>query len=99
MRISPEVAEKIADITREIFGPEANVRLFGSRLNDELRGGDVDLLVETPNSVESPALLPARLEARVSRLMHGRKVDVLLCAPNLQIQDIHRVAREQGVLL
>jgi hypothetical protein len=31
--------------------------------------------------------------------MHGRKVDVLLKAPNLQEQAIHRIAAQQGVTL
>ena len=31
--------------------------------------------------------------------MHGRKVDVLLKAPNLQAQPIHEIAARQGVLL
>jgi hypothetical protein len=37
--------------------------------------------------------------ARISRLMHERKVDVLLSAPNLQHFPIHEVALKEGVLL
>jgi len=31
--------------------------------------------------------------------MHGRKVDVLISAPNLNDQPIHQVAKKEGALL
>lgn len=37
--------------------------------------------------------------ARVSRAMHGRKVDVVISAPNLQSLPIHDIARREGELL
>ena len=50
-------------------------------------------------AVQEPALMAARLASRVSRSMHGRKVDVLLKAPNLLEQPIHRIATQEGVRL
>ena len=47
----------------------------------------------------SPQQRIARLAARASRAMDGRKVDVLLLAPNLMRQPIHDIAQRQGVLL
>jgi hypothetical protein len=99
MRLTPEQIAFIKSAATDLAGPEACVRLFGSRLDDNARGGDVDLLLEVPNPVEHPALLAARLAARVSRGMGGRKVDVLLSAPNLQPQPIHKMARREGRLL
>ena len=83
----------------EMAGPAARLRLFGSRLDDTARGGDVDLLLELADPVAEPALLAARFAARASRLMQGRKVDVVLSAPNLQKQAIHEQALQHGVLL
>ncbi len=73
--------------------------LFGSRLRDDERGGDVDLLLDVDVAVAEPAQLAARLAARVSRSMYGRKVDVLIKAPNLMHLPIHSVALAEGVLL
>ena len=75
------------------------MRLFGSRLRDDARGGDVDLLVELPEAVEDPAVLASRLSALISRSLYGRKVDVLLLAPNLRRLPIHEVALQEGRLI
>ena len=75
------------------------MRLFGSRVDDQARGGDVDLLVETARPVEQPAWAVAGLSSRISRLMGGRSVDVVLLAPNLMRLPIHEVALREGVLL
>ena len=99
MRLSPVHIAFIRDCVRQLAGDEAQVRLFGSRLDDNSRGGDVDLLVELPTPVERPARLAAQISARVSRQMHGRKVDVIISAPNLQRLPIHDIARRQGVPL
>ncbi|RLK48387.1 nucleotidyltransferase-like protein [Alkalispirillum mobile] len=99
MRLTPEQVSLIRTAVQQLAGENARVRLFGSRLDDNARGGDVDLLVELPDPVDNPAMLAAQLSARISRALRGRKVDVLLSAPNLQRQTIHDTAREQGVLL
>jgi hypothetical protein len=72
------------------------VRLFGSRLDDEAKGGDVDLLIDVPLPVERPALLGATIAARAMRVFGGRQVDVVLRAPNLAEQVIHRIALREG---
>lgn len=99
MRISHQVAQEIQQLAEAIFGAGVEVKVFGSRAHDELKGGDLDLLVKTSTPVAEPAKKPALLAARVSRLLQGRKVDVLLIAPNLKYLPIHRIAEEQGVPL
>lgn len=99
MRLTETQTQAIRRITREVAGDGARVRVFGSRLDDSARGGDLDLLLELPEPVENPALLAARLSARVSRIMRGRKVDVVLSAPNLMRLPIHEVALREGQLL
>ena len=56
-------------------------------------------MLEVQNIVDEPALLSARVAARVSRAMNGRKVDVILKAPNLKSQPIHDMATRDGVIL
>lgn len=99
MRLDKHVVEQLKLLAAEEAGADARLRVFGSRLNDAARGGDVDLLLELPEAVDQPALLSARLSARASRAMNGRKVDVLLLAPNLKRLAIHDAALRDGVVL
>jgi len=46
--------------------------------------------------LENAALLASRLEARLMLRLGGRKVDVLLIAPNLPRQPIHEIALREG---
>ncbi|ANB03136.1 nucleotidyltransferase domain-containing protein [Ectothiorhodospira sp. BSL-9] len=99
MRLTPQQQTTIRHIVTKHAGASARVRLFGSRLDDTARGGDVDLMVELNEPVDQPALLSATLSAKISRQLQGRRVDVVLSAPNLQHLPIHDVAYREGVIL
>ena len=99
MRLAAEQIACIREVVRQEAGPDARVRVFGSRLDDARRGGDVDLLVELDRAVTNPAWLAARISARVTRAMHGREVDVVVSAPNLARSAVHAVAEREGRLL
>lgn len=99
MRLTDEQIEAIRQSARQIGGELARVRVFGSRLYDSARGGDLDLMLELPEPVDNPALMAAQLAARASRALHGRKVDVLISAPNLMRLPIHDIAFQEGRLL
>ena len=99
MRLTDEQMKAIRQSARQIGGELARVRVFGSRLDDSARGGDLDLMLELPEPVDNPALMAAQLAARASRVLHGRKVDVLISAPNLMRLPIHDIAFQEGQLL
>lgn len=99
MRLTDEQALVICQIARQVAGKQSLVRVFGSRLDDTAHGGDLDLMLELTEPVDSPALMAAQVSAQVSRVMHGRKVDVLLSAPNLMRLPIHDIAFKEGQLL
>ena len=99
MRLTPAQIDTIQNTVHAVLGEGAQVTLFGSRVDDSLKGGDVDLMVEVQQGIEDPAVVSARIASRISRVMHGRKVDVLLKAPNLLEQPIHRIASQEGVRL
>jgi len=83
MRLTTHQIEFIRQLVTQMFGRSAQVRVFGSRLD----------------AVDNPAMLAAKLSAKVSRRMNGRKVDVLISAPNLKMLPIHEVAHREGKLL
>ena len=96
MRLTDMQIQTIRQLAQQIVGANATVRVFGSRLDDTARGGDLDLMLELSEPVGNPALMAAQMSAQVSRAMHGRKVDVLLSAPNLIRLPIHDVAFKEG---
>jgi len=99
MRLTPSHVQLIRCTATELFGEHARITLFGSRVDDQRKGGDVDLMVEVPDPVDEPAVIIARMASRISRAMEGRKVDVVLKAPNLLLQPIHEMAERTGVVL
>ena len=99
MRITPEQARAIVAATHELAGPDASVRLFGSRLHDALKGGDIDLLVECAHPVEHPVWLAAQITARLQRSLGDRRIDVLLIDPTTPLEPVHRVAQSEGRVL
>lgn len=63
MRISPDQLDTITRCIRHWLGDEAQVWLFGSRLDDAKRGGDVDLYVETlPHDIMNDMACKAELQ-------------------------------------
>ncbi len=99
MRLSPRQINIIQNVVSELAGKDATVRLFGSRTDDNARGGDIDLLVEIPHAVENSAWLSANVSGRISYLLGGQKIDVILLAPNLERFPIHHMAQKEGVVL
>ncbi|MFZ3040962.1 MAG: hypothetical protein WA108_04085 [Thiobacillus sp.] len=99
MRLTDHQARAITQLAHEVAGEQAHVRVFGSRLDDDARGGDLALMLELTEPAATPALLAARFSASVPRLMQGRKVDVPLAAPNLKRLPIHDIAFTEGKVL
>jgi len=99
MRLTDYQIQAIRQLACQVAGNQSRVRVFGSRLDDTAQGGDLDLMLELPEPVDNPALMAAQMSAQVSRVMHGRKVDVLLSAPNLKRLPIHEIAFKEGLEL
>ena len=97
MRLTSSGRLTIRDTVRTVVGAGARVRLFGSRTDDSARGGDIDLLVELDYAVERPVVVSARIGARLQSAWGDRRIDVLLLAPNVTEQVVHRLARATGV--
>ena len=60
MRLTTQQLRDIVRLTHEHVHQQAKVWLFGSRVDDNARGGDIDLYIETP-AIEDPGLAKIRL--------------------------------------
>ncbi len=98
MRLTEAEARAILQAVRKTCGEGARVRLFGSRLDPNKRGGDIDLLVELPKPPEdNPWWLAARIAAAIQiALGEERKVDVILDWPGAPSHPVRDAARRTG---
>ena len=99
MRLTQEQINAIHISANEVFGLGSQVWLFGSRVDERRRGGDIDLLVRPAATHIGPSLASKiRFLNKLERRIGERKVDVVV-----EVEDdsrpIVRVAHENGVLL
>ena len=102
MRLRPRDLAAIEQAAHEAFAPRSTVRLFGSRLDDSRRGGDLDLLVEPPAPLTPHELVEQRNRfiARLYRLLGERRIDVLIAPAGLpDDRPVVQAARRDGRLL
>ncbi len=99
MRITQRQRTAIVEATREIFGEQSTVRLFGSRADDTKRGGDIDLHVQIrgvdPQCREKSQKLSARICAKLGDIL---PIDVIVKDDATADELIHREGM-RGVLL
>lgn len=99
MRLTPEQIVAIRISANEVFGLGVQVWLFGSRVDDRKRGGDIDLLVRPAATHIKPSLASkVRFLNKLERRIGERKVDVVVETAD-DPRPIVRVAHETGVLL
>ena len=99
MRLSQQTQQLIKATTQEIFGIDAQVKVFGSRIIDDARGGDIDLLVELPFCIPDSERKVLQLIARLQLRLGDQPIDVLMIDPATQWQLIHQQAHMTGVSL
>ena len=101
MRLKDSEVQAIRRAVISHFEPQARVYLFGSRVDDTKKGGDIDLYIET--NLQGAALLRAKLKTMsdIQRAIGDRKIDIVTAAPDLSTDAplIVSKAREQGIPL
>jgi predicted nucleotidyltransferase len=100
MRLSSAQIEVIKQETQHFFGAQVEVWLFGSRVDDAAKGGDIDLYVDT-RLADADRLAAARFAflARLKRRIGDGKVDLVLQREGGEVLPIFEIARKQGVRL
>ena len=99
MRLDPKIQELIKEEVTDQLGSDVVIRLFGSRVDDTQKGGDIDLLIEIHQALTNRFDVESKLAARLYIRLGGRKVDVLLMDNLTQVQPIHTQALKTGTVL
>ncbi len=100
MRLTQQQQDIIKDKVKETFGTQAQILLFGSRINDHNRGGDIDLLIELEQPIEETLQKNLSLNAALQIAMGGlQKIDIITHVKDTIEAPIHKAARETGIRL
>ena len=77
MRLSQFEIEVINSMARKYFGSDVQVLLFGSRVDNMKKGGDIDLFIK--NSEEALLTLETKIQflAELKRVIGNQKIDVV----------------------
>jgi len=80
MRLLSEQIQNIRTIAVSIFGEGTKVFLFGSRLDDTKKGGDIDLFIKTDQFLDSKYTFELKLKflVRLKKALGERKIDVII---------------------
>jgi len=100
MRLSEQQREIIKRTLLKYFGAGSDVRLFGSRVDDKARGGDIDLYIE-PDINAADVVVDAKLGALVElhRLLEDQKIDLVINRKTGTVLPIYKIAKDTGIRL
>jgi len=100
MRLSLQEQQTISGAMHKHFGRNATVLLFGSRTDDNAKGGDIDLYVEPENHTTAQAL-KARSEALwdMQCKLGEQKIDIVMALQEGDPLAIYDEAKRTGIPL
>jgi len=99
MRLTTDQVIAIKQTAQTVLGDNARVVLFGSRVDDAKKGGDIDLLFEIDHRVENRATTLGALYVALIRKLGDRKIDILLKDINTPAAPVLDVALQTGIQL
>ena len=96
MRLQQNEIDSITSTANIVFGKGTTVILFGSRVKDELKGGDIDLYIQPINK---DALLKKKIIFLVAlkNKIGDQKIDVILAKDESRL--IEKEALTKGLVL
>jgi len=101
MRLSDYYRNIIKQTALEIWGKQASVILFGSRVDDSKKGGDIDLLLQINNEEETKDIVRKKIRflCRLDILLGEQKIDLIVVTKENQHQNIVQTALQKGIEL
>lgn len=98
MRISNEEKEYIIKNFKDSFN-FGKLYIFGSRIDENKKGGDLDLFIEYNRDISFQAFYKMLKKFRKKlHILPYYKVDIIYHLPNKEIKNIHKEAKN-GILL
>jgi predicted nucleotidyltransferase len=101
MRLTPMQIQILKKAFNEVFGTDASLMLFGSRVDDNRHGGDIDLYVTGfDQSIEKQLKAKLKFLAKVKQQIGEQRIDLVFSQSSDQpVMPIHKIAEKTGVEL
>jgi predicted nucleotidyltransferase len=99
MRLTEKQRHAISEEVRRHFGSNARALLFGSRVRNDQRGGDIDLYVEADASAEEALARELKLYAALQRRLGEQRIDIVVHRADSPLRPIDIEARDTGIAL
>lgn len=98
MRLKQTEIDAIKKVSKNIFGKDSTTLLFGSRIDDTKRGGDIDLYIRYKPTLinHNTYQLKIKFLVQLKRLIGDQKIDVLIDTGN-QTQSIFKTVTKVGI--
>ena len=95
MRLNREQIDSLVNATHLCFGDTAEIWLFGSRVDDNKKGGDIDLYIETDKET---GIVAAKLKmlGSIWDVFGDQKIDILVRRRSLPCSAMHEIAKSSG---
>lgn len=99
MRLTLSQIQKIKTTVARVLNLPHRIWLFGSRVDDQKRGGDIDLFIETDEIVLNRAETICRVYGALVLVLGDRKLDILIKDARTKSAPVFEVAKRTGILL
>jgi predicted nucleotidyltransferase len=96
MRLKEEIKNKIVEYSKKYF-LNSKVYLFGSRVYDDKKGGDIDLFIESDENIDIKIQMQFLKE--IYKNVTQRKIDLVIKQPLSKEQSIFNTAKKEGIRL
>jgi len=97
MRLKEEEISVIKNSVKEIFSENSKVFLFGSRVDNQKKGGDIDLYIET-EIIDDIIQKKMNLINKLHKFFGERKIDIVINNYTCN-KFIYEIARKEGIQL
>ena len=100
MRVNSNDIKAIKDVAHVVFGETTIIRLFGSRTDDQKKGGDIDLLIQCNQTISRMEIYRLKIKflVQLKNIIGDQKIDVIIDNGKQPSSIIHQVCNE-GILL
>lgn len=98
IRITSYEREIIKSLVKKHFGADADVYIFGSRTDENKRGGDIDLYITTEMPTSEIVRSKISLLMDLEKTIGEQKIDIVVNNHSKQ-KPIYEIAENQGVKL